>query len=203
MTSWGAWDVVYSLAPRAYSLGVSAAGGLALLLPPDDAVAEEPGELLDLLDGLTWPVRRRRPGRYGAKPHPETRVVAGARPLRAGAGHARSSATCRCWASAAGCRCSTWPAAARWCSTCPTWRRTATHPGLQRPRGAPRRRHTRRPRGRQRHRGVKSHHQGIDELGEGLVAVGWAGDTVEAIELPGKPYALGVLWHAEEDEASG
>jgi putative glutamine amidotransferase len=52
--------------------------------------------------------------------------------------------------------------------------------------------------------GVKSHHhQGIDELGEGLVAVGWAGDTVEAIELPDKPYALGVLWHAEEDRASG
>jgi putative glutamine amidotransferase len=51
---------------------------------------------------------------------------------------------------------------------------------------------------------VKSHHhQGIEELGEGLVAVGWSEDTVEAIELPDKPYALGVLWHPEEDEASG
>jgi putative glutamine amidotransferase len=52
---------------------------------------------------------------------------------------------------------------------------------------------------------VKSHHhQGIDELGEGLSAVGWSeGDeTVEAIELPGKTYALGVLWHPEEDERS-
>ena len=50
---------------------------------------------------------------------------------------------------------------------------------------------------------VKSHHhQGIEELGEGLVPVGWADDTVEAIELPGKPYALGVLWHPEEDERS-
>ena len=50
---------------------------------------------------------------------------------------------------------------------------------------------------------VKSHHhQGVDELGEGLVAVGWsdADDTIEAIELPGKTYALGVLWHPEEDE---
>ena len=47
------------------------------------------------------------------------------------------------------------------------------------------------------------HHQGLDELGEGLTAVGWAADdTVEAIELPDKPYALGVLWHPEEDERS-
>ena len=44
----------------------------------------------------------------------------------------------------------------------------------------------------------------MDELGEGLVAVGWsdADDTVEAVELPGKTYALGVLWHPEEDERS-
>ena len=52
---------------------------------------------------------------------------------------------------------------------------------------------------------VKSHHhQGVDELGEGLMATGWstADDIVEAIELQGRPYALGVLWHAEEDERS-
>ncbi len=38
---------------------------------------------------------------------------------------------------------------------------------------------------------VKSHHhQGIAELGEGLVATGWSPDDelVEAIELPGEPY---------------
>ena len=43
----------------------------------------------------------------------------------------------------------------------------------------------------------------LDELGEGLTPVGWAPDgVVEAIELPDKPYALGVLWHPEEDERS-
>ena len=33
---------------------------------------------------------------------------------------------------------------------------------------------------------------------------GWAveDDVVEAIELPGKAYALGVLWHPEEDQRS-
>jgi putative glutamine amidotransferase len=52
---------------------------------------------------------------------------------------------------------------------------------------------------------VKSHHhQGIDELGEGLVPTGWSvdDDLVEAIELPDHPYALGVLWHPEEDQRS-
>jgi putative glutamine amidotransferase len=52
---------------------------------------------------------------------------------------------------------------------------------------------------------VKSHHhQGIDELGEGLTATGWstADGLVEAVELEGKAYALGVLWHPEQDERS-
>jgi putative glutamine amidotransferase len=51
---------------------------------------------------------------------------------------------------------------------------------------------------------VKSaHHQGIEELGEAVVASGWADDgLVEAIELPDKSFAVGVLWHPEEDERS-
>jgi putative glutamine amidotransferase len=53
--------------------------------------------------------------------------------------------------------------------------------------------------------GVKSHHhQGVEELGEGLTATGWAIEDgiVEAIELEGESYALGVLWHPEADERS-
>jgi putative glutamine amidotransferase len=50
---------------------------------------------------------------------------------------------------------------------------------------------------------VKSHHhQGVDELGEGLAVSGRAAedDAVEAIELADRRFALGVLWHPEEDE---
>jgi putative glutamine amidotransferase len=48
------------------------------------------------------------------------------------------------------------------------------------------------------------HHQGVARLGEGLVASGWAepGDTVEAIETAGEAWALGILWHAEEQRRS-
>ena len=51
---------------------------------------------------------------------------------------------------------------------------------------------------------VKSaHHQGLDELGEGVVASGYADDgIVEAVELPEKEFAVGVLWPPEEDERS-
>jgi len=49
------------------------------------------------------------------------------------------------------------------------------------------------------------HHQALGELGEGLVVTGRSPDDglTEAIELPAKRFALGVLWHPEEDEASG
>ncbi|MFD9892768.1 gamma-glutamyl-gamma-aminobutyrate hydrolase family protein [Amycolatopsis sp. NPDC059027] len=44
------------------------------------------------------------------------------------------------------------------------------------------------------------HHQAIDRLGDGLVPVGWAADgTVEAAELPGGNFVLGVQWHPEQD----
>ena len=48
------------------------------------------------------------------------------------------------------------------------------------------------------------HHQGVGRLGEGLVASGWAepGETVEAIETAGDAWALGILWHAEEERRS-
>ena len=52
---------------------------------------------------------------------------------------------------------------------------------------------------------VKSHHhQGVAELGEGLVASGFSEPdrVIEAIELPERRFALGVLWHCEEDERS-
>jgi putative glutamine amidotransferase len=44
------------------------------------------------------------------------------------------------------------------------------------------------------------HHQAVARLGADLRAVGWAADgTVEAVELPGGQFVLGVQWHPEQD----
>ena len=45
------------------------------------------------------------------------------------------------------------------------------------------------------------HHQALRHLGRGLTAVGWADDgTVEAVELEGPAFCLGVQWHPEAGE---
>ncbi|MCX4751703.1 gamma-glutamyl-gamma-aminobutyrate hydrolase family protein [Kitasatospora sp. NBC_01287] len=44
------------------------------------------------------------------------------------------------------------------------------------------------------------HHQAVDRIGTGLRPVAFAADgTVEALELPGARFALGVQWHPEAD----
>lgn len=43
------------------------------------------------------------------------------------------------------------------------------------------------------------HHQGIDDVGEGLVVSAWSADgVIAALELPGDRFVLGVQWHPEE-----
>ena len=44
-----------------------------------------------------------------------------------------------------------------------------------------------------------SHHQAVGALGAGLVATAWSGDgVVEAVELSGHRFVVGVQWHPEE-----
>ena len=46
------------------------------------------------------------------------------------------------------------------------------------------------------------HHQGIREVGEGLIVAAHADDgSIEAIEDPSQPFCMAVLWHPEESAA--
>jgi len=69
----GVWDVKASFLPAVYLEGVTLAGGIAMLLPPqpvDDAIADR---VLDGLDGLVITGGRDvDPGTYGQAPHPST-----------------------------------------------------------------------------------------------------------------------------------
>jgi putative glutamine amidotransferase len=70
---WSVWDQQAALLPSNYIEAVQAAGGLALLLPPDPQLVERPAEVLDLLDGLMLAGGADiDPASYGAAPHPET-----------------------------------------------------------------------------------------------------------------------------------
>jgi putative glutamine amidotransferase len=45
------------------------------------------------------------------------------------------------------------------------------------------------------------HHQAINQAGDGLVTAAWADDQViEALELPGHRFAVGIQWHPEEGD---
>jgi gamma-glutamyl-gamma-aminobutyrate hydrolase PuuD len=48
------------------------------------------------------------------------------------------------------------------------------------------------------------HHQGLDRLGDGLVVTGLAADrTIEAVEMTGRGFVVGVQWHPEQDVVPG
>ncbi|RCV51766.1 gamma-glutamyl-gamma-aminobutyrate hydrolase family protein [Marinitenerispora sediminis] len=48
---------------------------------------------------------------------------------------------------------------------------------------------------------LESHTQGFNRLGERIVPVAWAEDhSVEAVEVAGHPFAVGVQWHPEEGD---
>ncbi len=204
---WAAWEVLVNLSPRTYSLAVQRAGGIALILPPDDVVAESPDELLDMIDGLILAGGSDiDPGSYGAKPHPETR---GTRPERDRFEIALGTRALERDMPVLGiCR------GMEMLNVIQGGTLNQHLPGLELHRHTPGVFTDHRVRlepgslaervvGNE-HTEVKSaHHQGLEVLGEGVAASGYADDgIVEAIDLPGQSFAVGVLWHPEEDERS-
>jgi putative glutamine amidotransferase len=206
---WGPWrDEPAALVPLTYSHSIQGAGGIPVLLPPDPVSADDPDELLDRIDALILGGGADiDPDAHGSDPHPETRgtnpdrdrfeLALARRALERGMpllgvcrgmqvlnvatggnldqhlperlGHERHRAAPGSW----------------------TEHEVRLAPGSLAAEAA----------GSERLLIKSHHHQGVGVLGEGLEATGWDShdDTVEAIESPDGDFALGVLWHPEED----
>src|SRR4030081_3270823 len=70
---WSVWDDAVALLPRNYIAAATRAGGVAVMLPPDAAVTDEPDQVLDLIDGLMLAGGADiDPAAYDAQQHVET-----------------------------------------------------------------------------------------------------------------------------------
>jgi putative glutamine amidotransferase len=211
--SYGVWkDEPATLLPLSYSRAVHGAGGMIAMLPPDRIAEEDPGELLDRIDALILGGGADiDPEAQGVEAHAETvgtnpdrdrfeialalealdrgmpllGVCRGMQVLNVACGgtldqhiperlgHDRHRPVPGSWAE----------------------HEVRIEPGSLAARAAGAESLT-----------VKSHHhQGVDRVAEGLIASAWSTDDgcVEAIESGDGGFALGVLWHPEEDATNG
>jgi putative glutamine amidotransferase len=210
--SWGVWDgYEVTLAPRGYVQAVQRAGGVAIVLPPDRVAVADPDILLDRVDALILAGGADiDPAGYGAEPHPETKgtwpdrdafELALAR--RALARDMPVLGICR------GMQLLNVALGGTLVQHLPEALGSEAHRTIA---GTFSEHHVRLEPDSLAcaAAGVESfvvwshHHQGVEDLGTGLKVTGWAADDdlPEAIELPGKRFALGVIWHPEEDEDS-
>lgn len=206
---WGVWDQPALVLPRAYAVAIQRAGALALLLSPDNAVAEEPDRLLDLLDALIVSGGGDMdPASYGADPHPETR---GANPERdcfeLALARRASERDMPLLGICRGMQILNVARGGDLDQHLPDRLGDARHrhtPGSFSDHGVTLQEgsHAARLAGARRVQVKSHHHQGIDRLGDGVVVSGRSeqDDVVEAIELPDCSFAVGVLWHPEEDD---
>jgi len=211
--SYGVWEEVPAIiSPARYVQAVQRAGGRPVLLPPDLEDSEDPGGVLDFIDALvvTGGAGDLDPSLYGDERHPETGPVQEERDayelaLVRGALEREMPILGIC----------------RGMQILNVTYGGTIEQHLPDVLGHEEHRHTpgvfadhevrldpdslaARAAGSDRTPVKSHHHQGIKDVGDGLVVTGWAveDDAVEALEDPSCPFVLGVLWHPEEDEKS-
>ena len=203
---WTVWEAFANVSPRTYSERVAGAGGLPVLLPPSDEAAAGPEEVLDLLDALIVAGGADLdPASYGAQAEPET---IGFNPERDRAELALTKAAlgrelpllgiCRGMeilnVALGGTLDQELATTKQHVEIAGTFahHEVALEPGSLAARAV----------GAETVEVHSHHHQGIAELGEGLAITGRSvpDGVAEAVELPEHPFALGILWHTEEEE---
>jgi putative glutamine amidotransferase len=210
---WSVWDQEAVLLPRSYTDAIQRAGGLAVMLPPDPQLLENPDEALDFLDALVLAGGADvDPANYGAEAHtatvgtvPERDRFEMALVLRAMDRDLPFLGICR------GMQVMNVARGGTLIQHLPddvghhdhrrkvgTFDESDHDVRLQSGSLAAR------AAAETTHNTKSHHHQAVAELGQGLKVTGWAtvDDLPEAIEDPTRSFALGVQWHPEVDETS-
>jgi putative glutamine amidotransferase len=211
--SYGVWSQPSVVLPAAYVTEVQRAGAIALVLSPDGYLIDHPDELLDRVDGLILSGGGDiDPAAYGAERHPETSLVLPERDAfelaltrRAVQRDMPVLGVCR------GIQVLNVAFGGTLLQHLPEHfghgehrRVSGSFNGSEHDVRLTDGSLAARATGELLHTTKSHHHQGICELGSGLVATGVStlDDLVEAIELPEHRFVLGVQWHPEADERS-
>jgi putative glutamine amidotransferase len=212
-TKYGAWDKPCALIQLTYIEAIQRAGGMAVMIPPDPALVDNPDEILDRIDALLLAGGADiDPATYGQEPHPESVGFIPRRDeielaLLPRAIERDMPTLCIC----RGMQALNIVRGGTLLQHLPDVLHSDEH-----------RRHSGTFDGNEHDVQLDAgslaaqaaatdltmtkshHHQGIDKVGEGLIVTGRSvdDDLPEAIEMPDRGYVLGVQWHPEADEAS-
>jgi putative glutamine amidotransferase len=210
---WGYWDQDAALLAYGYITAIQDAGGMAVMIPPDPELEREPDQILDLIDALILAGGNDvDPANYGAERHPKTAEIV---PTRDGV---ELALTRRAWERDIPvlgiCRGMQLLNVARGGTLLQHLPEQFGHEDHRRVPGSfDGAEHdvrlkagslAARAAGEEVHITKSHHHQGIDEVGDGLEISGYStlDELPEAVEAVDRRFVLGVQWHPEADEQS-
>src|SRR5438874_4341206 len=210
---WSVWDQQAVLLPRSYVEAVQHAGGMAVMLPPDSASVDDPGQMLELIDGLLLAGGADiDPSCYGQQPREETAVTTPERDVfEIALARAAIERDLPVLGICRGMQLINVACGGTLEQHLPERfghhehrRVLGSFDGADHDVELRAETLAMRVVGEASHATKSHHHQGVDELGEGLIVSGTSDmdELPEAIELPNHSFVLGVQWHPEADAMS-
>lgn len=207
---WGSWNKPAVLLSHNYLDAIADAGALGLMIPPDPALADDPDEALERIDGLILAGGHDvDPSFYGADTHPAmTRTVPERDLIEIALARRAVELDMPLLGICRGMQVLNVALGGTLLQHLPevfghddhlrtrgtfdgSDHEVMLHTGSRAALAA----------GEQRHSTKSHHHQGVDTLGDGLIVTGTStrDELPEAIELPDRRFVLGVQWHPEAD----